>query len=203
MIENRLKKRLLFFAALFSLSAVFVSAQTAKNAEIKRIDAYVKTIDAFVGKQKPHIIFADTSDYDAGSRSKWRRFKSVKTLETFRQKKETYTVSYNWRRNGRLVQSNFTLFSPSGDWTQYDFHYFRADGSIAKIQSELRTFYGDLIVLRDFYFDRRGKLLRKTTRYRDLNTEKPVKKPKDSDFQDSDVKIYKTVRRLPFAKLLG
>jgi hypothetical protein len=202
MFGRLFKNRALFFL-IFAISFLPVAAQTGKNAEIKRINTYVKTIDAFVGKKKPHLILADTSDYNEGSRPKWRKFASVAALEKFRERTtETYTVAYNWRRNGRLVQSNFTRFSPSGDWAQYDFYYFRANGTLAKIASELRTFYGDLVVLRGFYFDRKGKLLRQTVRYRDLNTNKAVKKPKDGDFQTSDVEIYKTVRRLPFARLI-
>ena len=147
------------------------------------------------------MIFADISDYNDNSKPKWRKFASEKALEKFRETTEAYTIAYNWRKNGKIVQSNFTLFSPSGDWAQYDFHYFRANGRIAKIASELRTFIGDLIVLRDLYFNEKGKLIRQTIRYRDLSTEKPVNKPKDQDL-NTDVKIYKTVRRLPFAKLV-
>lgn len=199
-----MKKRgiIFFFVVIFAFSFLPAAAQTGKTAEIKRIRAYVKTIDAFVGKKNPHLIFADTSDYNEGSKPKWRKFASVKALEKFRAQTETYTVAYNWRKNGKLVQSNFTLFSPSGDWAQYDFHYFRADGTVAKVTSELRTFMGDLIILRNFYFDGKGKLLRQAIQYRDLNTNKPVKKPKDGDFQTTDVTIYKTVRRLPFARLI-
>lgn len=198
-----MKTRALFFCLIFVLSMLPVAAQTGKSAEIKRINAYVKTLDAFVKKsRRPHLIFADTSDYNDDNKSQWRKFASEKSLAKFREKTETYTVAYNWRKNGRLVQSNFTLFSPSGDWAQYDIHYFRADGTIAKIASELRTFYGDLIVLSDLYFDGKGRLLRRTVRYRDLNTKKAIPKPTDGDFQTTDVTVYKTVRRLPFARLI-
>jgi hypothetical protein len=148
------------------------------------------------------LIYADASGDDESSTPKWRRFASEKDLNDFRDKTETYAIAYNWRRGRKLVQSNFTLFSPSGDWAQYDFYSFRADGTLAKIESELRTFYGDLIVLRDFYFDARGELLRRTVRYRDLNTKRPVAKPNGEDFQTSDVIVYKTVRRLPFSALI-
>ncbi len=200
-----MKKRagFVFFFVIFACSFLPIAAQANKNAEIKRINAYVKTVEAFTKRYKnPHLIFADTSDYNDDSKSKWQKFASEKALEKFRETSETYTIAYNWRRRGKLVQSNFTLFSPSGDWAQYDYHYFRENGTIAKTSSELRTFYGDLIVLRNFYFDGKGKLLRQTIQFRDLRTKKPVKKPKDADYQSSDVKIYKTVRQMPFAKLL-
>lgn len=192
-----------FFFVICAFSFLPVAAQTNKNAEIKRINAYVKTVDALVKRYKnPQLIFADISDYNDDSKSKWRKFASEKTLEKFRETNETYTIAYNWRKNGKLVQSTFTLFSPSGDWAQYDYYYFRENGTIAKTSSELRTFYGDLIVLRNFYFDGKGKLLRQTTQYRDLRTKKPVKKPKGEDYQNSDVKIYKSVRQMPFANLI-
>jgi len=203
MSAESVKKHVLFFSAILAFSILPVFGQTNKTAEIRRIDAYVKTLDAFVKKNpRPHLIAADTSDYNEDAKPQWRRFASEKALENFREEtRETYAVAYNWRQRGKLVRSNFTLFSPSGDWAQYDYYYFRADGTLAKIASELRTFYGDLIVVRDFYFDGKGRLLRRTVRYRDLNTGKPVKKPAAGDFQTTDVEIYKTVRRLPFAKL--
>lgn len=201
MTENFVQIRRLIFLLIFAFSLLPVAAQNNKNAEIRRINAYVKKIDKFVGKQKPHLVFADTKDYNEDNQ-KWRKFASEKALEKFRETSETYTVAYNWRKNGRLAQSNFTRFSPSGDWAKYDFYYFRENGTLAKIASELRTFYGDLIVLHDVYFDTKGKMLRQTVRYRDLRTKKPVKKPKDTDFRTSDLEIYKTVRRLPFARLI-
>lgn len=206
-IKNR--RPLFLFLALFAFSVLPVAAQKAKKAEIKRIDAYVKTIDALVKKAgKPHLIVADTSDYDEENRPQWRKFASEKALETFREKtRETYTIAFNWRKSGRIVKSNFTLFSPSGDWTEYVFHNFRADGSLAFVQSEMRTFNGDLIIVQDLYFDRRGRLLERSIKYRDLQTEKPIKPTKEflknnGDFSN-DVKYYKKTGQLPFAKLLS
>lgn len=199
-----IKRRAILFVLVFLLTILPVAAQRGKTAEIRRIDAYVKTLEAMIKKAKaPHLIFADTSDYNDDGQSTWQKFGSEKALEKFRtETRETYAIAFNWLQRGKLVRSNFTLFSPSGDWAQYDYHYFRADGTLAKLESELRTFYGDMIVQRNFYFARNGKLLRQTTNYRDLRTNKPVKKPKDGDFQNTEVTIYKTVRKLPFARLI-
>lgn len=182
---------------LFALPA---AAQTNKTVQIRAIDRYVKALEKFVGQKKPQLIAADISDYNDDRKERWRKFASEKALEKFRERTETYTIAYNWRQNGRLVRSNFTRFSPSGDWAQYDFYSFRADGTLAKLASELRTFEGDLIVLRDYYFDEKGRQIRRTTRFRDLRSKKPIKKPKDWG-GGYDVEIYKSVRRLPFAKL--
>jgi len=203
-----MKRLALFFFVIFAFSLLPVAAQTGKNAELKRIDAYVKTIDRFVKKnKKPHAIFADTSDYNDDGKAKWQKFASEKALEKFREESgETYTIAYNWLQKGRIVRSNFTLFSPSGDWAQYVYHSFRADGSLALVESEMRTFNGDLIIIQDFYFDRAGKLLKKTTRYRDLRTNKPIRATKkfleeNGNFSD-DVEYYKKTSKLPFAGLL-
>jgi hypothetical protein len=190
-------KKSVFFSVLFSLlafPAALVFAQTA--AAVKRLDAESRRIDAFAKKnRRAALVFADVSPTE---KPEWRRFASEAALEKFRETTETYTIALVWRRQARVVNAVFTLFSESGDWARYDSHYFRADGSVAKVSSELRTFYGDLIILRDFYFDRRGRLLKKTVRYRDLNTKKPVKKPA-GDYYDNEIAIYKTTKKLPFA----
>ena len=204
-----MKKRgiLLFFFVVFVLSVLPIAAQTSKNAEVKRIDSYVKTVDNFTKRYKnPQLIFADTSDYNEGSRPKWRKFASEKALEKFREKTETYTIAYNWLQRGKIVKSDFTLFSPSGDWANYVYHHFREDGSLARAESEMRTFNGDLIIIQDFYFDRKGNLLRKSVKYRDLQTNKPIKPTKEflankADFSD-DVEYYTKTSKLPFAGLV-
>lgn len=200
-----MKRRILFCFVIFALVGLPVFAQKSKNAEIRRIDAYVKTLDRFVKNRKPHLIFADTADFDAESAPKWQKFASEKALEKFREERsETYTIAYNWLQKGKIVKSNFTLFSPSGDWTQYVYHDFRADGSLAHLQSEMRTFNGDLIIIQDFYFDRAGRLLKKTVKYRDLQTQKPIRATKEfletkGNFSN-DVEYYMKTNKLPFAK---
>ena len=193
---------LVFFA--FQFPAVF--AQTNKKAEIKRIDLYVKTVNKFVKNKKPHLIFADISDYEQDSQPKWRKFKSETSLEKFRENSETYTIAYNWLQNSKIIQSNFTLFSPSGDWAHYVFHYFRADGTLAKIESDYRTFVGDFIVLENIYFNKNGKTMKKTVAYKDLTTGKP-KQPSKDYLQDNLTLInkadyYQKTSKLPFANLL-
>jgi len=195
---------LAFLIVIFSL---LVSAQTNKKAEIKLIDAYSKTVDAFVKKYKsPHLVFADVSDYETNSKPKWKKFASEKALEKFRKTTETYSIAYNWRKNGKIIMSSFTLFSPSGDWAKYVYLFFREDGTLAKSETEVRTFYGKLSILQDFYFDGKGRLLKKTREYKDLTTDKPIK-PTEDDIDTNSYSIgkgnyYKTTSKLPFASLL-
>lgn len=197
-------KVILTFILLFTISAA-LSAQTKSTAAIRQIEGYAKSIDKMTGHRKePDVVIADVSDYDA-EKPKWRKFGSTKELDALREKTEAYTIAYNWRMNGRIVASVFTSFSPSGDWAQYINHYFRADGTAAKVTTEMRTFNGSYIIIREKYFGPRGRLLKKTAKFLDLTTKKP-KRPtaemlaESSGFYKAD--FYKKVSSLPFYSLI-
>lgn len=191
-----------FLLVFFIFQSSFVSAQTNKNAEIKRIDAYSKRLDALSEKAvEPDVVFADASDYNE-KKPKWRRYSSRKEFEKARETSEFHNIAFVWRKNGRIVLANFTFDSPSGDWAHFVYHYFREDGTLAKVEAQLNTFNGNMTVLRNFYFDRNGKLLRKTTKYLDLETKKPKNLKEVGDFYDNEVKIFKKTVNLPFASRL-
>jgi hypothetical protein len=189
---------LLLFISIFCGS---VFAQADKVVEIKTIDAYVKKIDAFVKKNKsPQLVFADTA-YEG--KAKWRQFASEKALDKFREKTETYEIIYVWKQVGRIVETSSTLFSPSGDWAQYVYHYFRENGTLAKVESDFRSFHGDIIIEQSLYYDAKGKQLKKTTQYRDLKTKKFKKvDPKSGIPSMGKFEVFKTTKKLPFAHLL-
>ena len=196
-------KTILSFLIL-TASAVSVSAQTKNIAAVTQIDAYARSIDRIANRRKePDIVIADVSDYET-EKPEWRKFRSTKELETFRETTETYTVAHNWRTNGKIVSSVLTFFSPSGDWAQYVTHYFRPDGTAAKVNTEMRTFNGDYIIIRAKYFNKRGKLLKQTAKYLDLSTKKPKKPTAEMLDEDSDffkTEYYKKVSSLPFYSL--
>ena len=194
-----LKKTSWLIAAMLMLSGVVAAQNT-----IAEIDTYVRSVKKVTASTKNKIVIADTGDYDA-NKTDWKKFGSEKALEKHRETSETYSIAYNWKKNGKVVGSNFTDFSPSGDWTQYTFHYFRPDGTLAKVEAELRTFNGDWIVERNYWFNPSGRQIKKTSKYLDLNTKKP-KKP-TADIKDDStgafaVTYFKRVDKLPFAALL-
>ena len=177
-------------------------SQAANKAEIESIDAYCKTVDAIQDKTAG-LVLADTAGLNDDT-PKWRGFASEKALEKFREDSDTYSIAYNWRKGTKIVASNFTLFSDSGDWAKYVYHCFREDGSLARVESELRTFYGDYIVTRRNYFDRSGKRLSRSVKFRDLTSGKP-KKPESGGVEGDDpneIDYYKQTSKLPFAHLV-
>jgi hypothetical protein len=193
------------FSILFILVfSALAFAQTDKTAEVKIIDTYVKKIDAYVKSHKsPDLVFADTAALEA-TKSKWKLFASEKALDDFRKKSETYEIAYCWRQSGGIAENSSTLFSPSGDWVHYVYHYFRADGSLAKVESDFRSFNGDIIIEQSLYYSSAGKQLKKTTQYRDLKTHKFKKPDSAANFASSMNKfdVYKTTKKLPFASLI-
>lgn len=195
--------KLIFFAAILLTFQGFVLGQSVK-AEVKSIDAYCKTIDSLAEKAKrPDLIFADTANYeDQSTKPKWQRFTSEKALEKFRTRNETYSIAYNWLKGNKLVASNFTNFSASGDWTMYISHTYRSDGTLARVISELRTFVGNYIITQTRYFNVNGKLIMRTVMYQDLISHEPKKASSENDAYFTDDDIYKTAAKLPFAKLI-
>ncbi len=196
-------KALILIWILVTASASMFS-QTTNPTTVKQIEAYVRAIDRInESRKEPDIIVADTADHDSG-REKWRIFKSSKDLEKFRENSETYSIANNWLSYGKVVVSVFTLFSPSGDWAKYVTHYYRSDGTVAKIEVDYRTFYGDFIVLKDIWYTSKGKVIKSTTKYLDIATKKP-KAPNEMLRENRGLlsgDIFTNTRLLPFSSLI-
>jgi len=171
--------------------------------QLRSINTYCKQIDTIQKRRKmPELIFANTADVNSNKDS-WRKFTSEKALEKFREKSEAYDIAYNWRSGGKLIASNFTHSSPSGDWVNYVNHCFRADGTVAKVETEYRTFLGDWKVVSTRYFNSAGRQISSSIKYLDLQSGKP-KDASDGVMGDAEsrAEYYKNVKKLPFAKLL-
>jgi hypothetical protein len=128
-----------------------------------------------------------------GQKSQWREFKS----EVEREEADTGNDKANvWAKDGAVVSAYFTFQSLSGDWAHYVNYYFREDGALAKIQARLNTFYGDMIVIRERFYDPKGRLLSSSQQFLDLKTKK--KKRPGETFEDEPIPVYRTVKALPF-----
>jgi len=58
-----------------------------------------------------------------------------------------------------------------------------------------------MIVIRERFYDPRGRLLSSSQQFLDLETEK--KKKPGADFEDETIPLYRTVKALPFYTLLS
>ncbi|HEY6805193.1 MAG TPA: hypothetical protein VI306_16575 [Pyrinomonadaceae bacterium] len=182
---------LLLLLMLTASSSAF--AQTKPS--VAEIDAYALKIDRFTKANKKHRLFADVSSQD-DEKEQWKEFKNDKQLEAA----TWYEASHVFTRTGKIVVARFTFTSPSGDWYHFIDYYFRDDGSLAKIHARLNTFYGNISVIRNRYFDSAGSLIKETKSFHEVKTDRVAKEP--AGFMDEPIPLYKTVSDLPFSKLL-
>ena len=99
-----------------------------------------------------------------------------------------------FRRGERIRAARLMRTSPSGDWVQYFDYCYRADGTLAFVIADLRTFLGDVRVVDRLYYGPDGRRLRKTRRIFDLKTKKQI--TGKSNFQEMDTLTPKTTRAL-------
>jgi len=199
-------KRLLFSVFTCIAFAAPTSAQTntstnkqIRDAEIARINAYCQELDDYA-KRNPKLgrFFGDVSSGMEGEKSQWREFKSEEEREEVVTENDKANV---FAKDGAVDLAYYTFQSPSGDWAHYVNYYFRTDGALAKIHARLNTFYGNMIVIRERFYDPRGRLLSSSQQFLDLETEK--KKKPGADFEDETIPLYRTVKALPFYTLLS
>ncbi len=67
-----------------------------------------------------------------------------------------------YRVDGKISVVKMAISSESGDWALAVEYYFRTDGSLAFVFSELRTLYGNVREERRLYFSPAGTRLRET-----------------------------------------
>jgi hypothetical protein len=183
------------YSILFLLLITASSAFAQIKPSVAEINAYTLKIDRFPNANKKHRIFADISSED-DEKERWKEFKNDKELENT----TWYQASGVFTQAGKIVVTRFTFTSPSGDWYHFIDYYFRDDGSLAKIHARLNTFYGNISVIRNRYFDSAGLLIKETKSFHDVKTDRVAKEP--AGFMDEPIPLYKTVSDLPFSKLL-
>jgi hypothetical protein len=172
-------------------------AQGADAAEISKIEAHARQLDRYTKTSRGRYFAGTASEEEQNPR--WREFKTKREFD----KAETYSAATVWvKPTGEVAVANFSLSSPSGDWAMYNTYYYRADGTLAKLRSELRTFMGDVIVMRDRLYDTTGKMIQEKVRYLDLNTRKP-KRVKEGDYMAMPLEVYAKSSDLPFYKLMN
>jgi hypothetical protein len=186
--------------ALF-VALLDAQSQAPKHSAIAAIDSYAKSVDSFI-KLNPNAlrIFANVASGTDKGPDRWRRFRSEAERQEAESGHNLNETAFVWLKAGKVVGANFTFQSGSRDWAHFVMYYFREDGTLAKIRAQLNTFYGNISVMREQVYSSSGKLLRKTTRYLDLESQEP-RRP-TADFQDEPIPVYRRVRDLPFYKLL-
>ncbi|REJ75318.1 MAG: hypothetical protein DWQ47_07480 [Acidobacteria bacterium] len=193
-------KILLLILCLTAFAGFLPAQEPGDKKALADAESFVKEAREYIEKQgEPHLVIADLADHKESSKPVWTRFETQEAFENT-EGEDIYTIALIWTKDERVLAVNFTYTSPSGDWAHYVDHIFHPSGYAVQIRKELRTFNGDMIVVRNVLFDSYAKELKSTKEYFDLNTQKPVKAT--DNFQDVDVDVYIRASDLPFFDLL-
>lgn len=178
-----------FVYVVWALAGLAVSSgptSAHEKSAIEAIRAIYKVCRAVERTAKPGKAFAIYTDENYHKPPHWVRRRPVKATVV-----EDLAV---YRRGKRIRAAKLMRTSPSGDWAQYFDYCYRADGTLAFVLAELRTFLGDVRVVDRLYYGADGHRLRKTRRIFDLKTKKRITGKRD--FQEMDQLIPKTTRAL-------
>lgn len=201
---------LLFLASLVASQSFSDSADThrqsaqqpgrsATGSEIATVEKYCADVQARIRKREPDFVLGFPSSNDE-NKAKWRKYASTTELKKASEGEILDEQAYVWAEGDKIFAANFTLQSGSGDWALYPNYCFHTNGTTAEISSELRTFYGGMVVRRDWKFDSNGRVLTSKEEFLDLETGRP-KKPGE-DFIDENIPQYHKISDLPFLSLL-
>ena len=177
----------------------------SRRPDIAAVESYCAEVDRFT-KDNPQTkrVFANIASGINEKRDRWREFKSEEAREAAGTGDNLNDMANVWLKDRRVVVAHLTFQSPSRDWVHYVSYYFRADGTLAKIDAQLNTFYGRITAKRAKFYNVSGKLLRSTARYYRLGTTERVANPYAGpmEFIDEPIPLYKRVIALPFYHLI-
>ena len=187
------------FKVSLLISAVLLFITSGASADqIIEIDRLVKSLnDQVKGSDARMRIIANVAD--DGKPDDWREFKSDEDrsrLDNGTNLNDNFSIVQN--ETGTWLDTMYQ--SPSRDWAQYVTYYFRLDGTLAKMETELRTFFGEMIAIRNRWFAPMGSELKIEREYNDLSTGKPAE-PGD-DFYDIKEPVYLRLDQLPVYKMI-
>lgn len=187
----------LLVGAIFCRLAIAKSGQKSATIQSQRTasQTYCKAVQSYEKTSPPALFFGRIDSGDKPSH--WRRYRSKDELDNA----GASDAAFLWIRGAAVVGANFTFQSESGDWANYANYCFREDGSLAEVDAELRTFYGNMLVKRAWFYAPHGALVGKTEGFFGLKTGKPMKP--GQDFIDEKTPQFRAVKNLPFASLLA
>ena len=182
-------------ALLFCFPQV-VKGQATCIEQVADIQAYCKRIDRFIkGNPDSRRVFDRTSLKNADQApNAWRETEGDHGRgDTRSNLKES---AYVWLSQGKIVAVNFTFQGASRDWVQYAMYYYREDGTLARISAQLNVLNREMTFIREQFYDRKGVLLRGSTKSCALKTGRE-RKP-ERDYIPEPLPRYLTTDLLPF-----
>ena len=174
-----------------------VRAQTTCAEQVFEIENYCKKIDRFIkANQKSSRVFVSTSP-NAENPENWREYNT----QAKHPGDDPNTTASVWLSHGKIVGVSFSSQNESRDQAQNAMYYYREDGTLARISSQLNVLKGEITFIREQFYDRKGLLIRGSTKSCSLKTGRESKIEKR--FSPEPLAVYLTTDRLPFYQALG
>ena len=153
------------------------------------MEKYCSDLFASDKTRAPDLSFGreDPADHlQEGSPGPWQRSASLDD------------VAWIWEQQGKVVHAG--LYIPSEDWETVVNYYFRSDGSVEEIRSDVQNETYGQIDEREWVFDPTGRVIKFDEQFLDEYSGKTTKL--NPDFADIDTPFYLRISDLPFASLL-
>jgi hypothetical protein len=174
-----------------------------RPAEVESIDAYVRGIDLLVDSGDEQggrfRVFAQLAP--RGRAPAWREFADETALDDTVTSEQPPTVvrARVFLRAGSVAAVYASVAAEDGVvWTD---HYFRADGTLAKLETRWRTLGGELQMARERFFDSAGQVLWSWVEFLDLAAGTPLPRLRPG-LTEPKPDVYLRVDRLPYHGLL-
>jgi hypothetical protein len=175
---------------------------------IQAIDQFCDGLQVMTTEKKGRRLFGVFQE-DNYSKGRWVEFKRERDLNAAVKQDHVFDIAQLWSREDGAIAVSMRLSSASADWFHFVEYCFRADGTLARVNSTLNTFnaadkdpekdVSGASRERDRYFDASGAQIKVRRRVLDLKTKRPA--PTLRVMDDAEP-IYKTAAALPFHGLL-
>jgi hypothetical protein len=198
-------------AAIWFLGLLATQVWAGSGLELIQINKSCAEMDK---DSKGAQVVSMTTQYFAaissGATEEWKSFNSEPELQTACPK-GCYRQAVVYSLSGGPLLASCEFEAGNKEWVQHLKYYFRPDGSLEKIHSDLRKFGAyekskgmeqQFLVkaLRDYFYDSEGKCIKKS-KTRCFNTSNG-REVDDAVFTDVPIPVYKQTTKLPFYSLL-
>lgn len=131
----------------------------------------------------------------------WVEFPNASTLNKMAMMRPIYDMATAWTLPSGVLFISMVTTSSTADWYDYTDYCYRPNGTLAWMESELRTLpRGGARRIRTWVFSLDGKITSQTTRELNLATGKPLH---NSSYIDRKEPVFLTPMHLPFTDLLA
>lgn len=182
--------KIMLLAGMIGLIMLGGSVFAVNDEVLKESEAvYTQAKELENGAEAPSVTLVKViMDADRNLLSDWIVFKPEYEERVF---EEANLVI----RENQLISATIFNQTFSGDWFKWTRYYFRKNGSVACIFCDFATFYGEVRVETELYFDPSGTQVKEKRSFFDLEGE-AVAEPSPDAFFDNPPEVFLTAEAI-------